>query len=74
MKILKYIITGFLLIIAISETLPIYLIALGLFHEQAGGDTNYLIGRLLLHVLYLLAALFIAYKFYSSAKRGKSID
>lgn len=68
MKVIKYIISGALIIIAIGELLPIYLITLSLLNETTVEDRDYFIGRLFLHIFYFLTSLLIAFKLYASNK------
>jgi hypothetical protein len=72
MKIVKYLSAALLLIFALSETIPIYLIASGLLLGQGGESTMYFFGKLSAHVLFLLFAAVLAKKLYQSAGKTRN--
>lgn len=74
MKILKYIGAILLTLIAISELLPIYLIASGLLQGQAENESAYFIGKLVGHVFIAILVLAIASKLYKSTRKQGEVS
>ena len=73
MKSIKYIGAAILVILGISQVLPIYVISSGLIQGQGGDDTSYFIGKLVGHVFVTVLVLALASKLYTSAnKHGAS--
>ena len=68
MKIIKYIGATLLVILGISQVMPIYLISSGLLQGQGGDDTSYFIGKLLGHLFVTVLVLALASKLFNSAK------
>lgn len=69
MKSIKYIGAALLVILGISQLLPIYLVSSGLLQGQAGDDTAYFIGKLVGHVFVTVLVLLLATKLFKSAKK-----
>ena len=68
MKIIKYIGAALLVILGISQIMPIYLIFSGLLQGQGGEDTSYFIGKLAGHIFVTVLVLLLASKLFNSAK------
>ncbi len=69
---LKYFGVVVCIIIAISETLPIYLIGKGLWTGQVA-DVNHFTMKLVFHVVFLVVSCFTALILFKSAKKSKDL-
>ena len=69
MKILRYVGAAVLLVIALGETVPIYLISSGLLLGQAEESRVYFLGKLGAHLFFLILAIAIAIKLIQGARK-----
>ena len=68
MKIIKYIGAGILLLLAITQIMPIYLIAAELIQGQGGESTAFLMGKLTGHLFMTVLVLLLASKLIKDAR------
>jgi len=66
MKKIKYLGAGICMLLALSQMVPIYLIASGLLQGQGQENTYYFIGKLLGHIFVTVIVLLIASKLIKS--------
>jgi hypothetical protein len=66
MKKIKYLGAGICMLLALSQMVPIYLIASGLIQGQGAENTSYFIGKLLGHIFVTVLVLLIASKLIKS--------
>jgi hypothetical protein len=66
MKIIKYLGAGICMLIALSQTVPIYLITSGLIKGQGEENTSYFVGKLIGHIFVTVLVILIASKLIKS--------
>ena len=67
MKLIKYIVAIMLLLLALSQVIPIFSIASGLIQGQLQENSSYFIGKLVGHIFVTVLILLVAKKLLKSA-------